>query len=32
MKHLLGEFGKFIYDLAKITFAVAIISPIIKKR
>ena len=32
MKHLLGEFGKFIYDLAKITFTVAIISPIIKKR
>jgi hypothetical protein len=30
MEHLLGEFGKFIYDLAKITFAVAIISPIIK--
>ena len=30
MRHLLNEFGKFIYDLAKITFAVAIISPIIK--
>jgi len=30
MKSLLKEFGKLIYDLAKITFAVAIITPLVK--
>jgi len=30
MKELLKEFGKLTYDLAKITFAVAIITPLVK--
>jgi len=30
MNDLLKEFGKLIYDLAKITFAVAIITPLVK--
>lgn len=30
MKDLLKEFGKLVYDLAKITFAVAIVTPLVK--
>jgi hypothetical protein len=30
MKNLFNEFGKLIYDLAKITFAVAIVTPLVK--
>jgi len=30
MKDLLKEFGKLIYDLAKITFAVAILTPLVR--
>ena len=31
MNDLLKEIGKLIYDFAKITFAVAIITPLVKK-
>ena len=31
MKDLLKEFGKLVYDLAKIIFAVAIIAPLVKE-
>lgn len=30
MRELLTELGKLIYDIAKITFALAILSPVIK--
>jgi len=31
MKDLLKEFGKLIYDIAKIIFAVAIVAPLVKE-
>ena len=31
MKDLLKEIGKYFYDISKITFAVAVITPFVKK-